>query len=682
VGIVSTFLVIVALIAGMVGCNGGGGGVIEYNLTIASTAGGSVTTPGEGVFTYNEGTVVNLVAEAEGGYHFVKWTSNVSAIADVNTDVTTITMNGDYSITANFEEVDPGTLFAGGNGTEENPYQIANWSHLNNIRDYLDDHFILMNDLRVTTAGYAKWASPTANEGKGWQPIGTHNDPFTETFDGQEYEIRDLYSSRPDEGYIGLFGYVDGGGIIGNLGVVNANVTTGAIVGSLVGFNCGTVSNCYSTGNIVGYMCVGGLVGINSGTVSDCYCTGSVTDNYYAGFVGGLVGQNYDGTVSNSYYNYDEVLINGENIITIGALFDEDFEEWLANDKFLDANGRLSQEDGYYLINDVNDLKQLLAVGQNASFKFRLTNDLDLATEPNFYIPYLAGEFDGNGHKISNLSFNFGFVSQVGLFGYLASEGSVHDVAAESVNIAACFCVGGLLGFNAGTVGNSSSTGSVTGTRSVGSLVGANGGAMNYCYSTGSVTGTFEDAGGLVGANAGTLSNSYATGSVSGDKHVGGLMGANYGDVSNSYSASSVTGVNDVGGLVGLNTDHATVSNSYSTGNVTGNRNVGGLVGYNYDGTVSNSYSTGSVTGDGLVGGLVGKNPLGTVGNSFWDTETSGQATSAGGTGKTTAEMKDITTFSGAMWDIIAVANSETRNPAYIWNIVNDETYPFLSWQS
>ena len=95
---------------------------------------------------------------------------------------------------------------------------------------------------------------------------------------------------------------------------------------------------------------------------------------------------------------------------------------------------------------------------------------------------------------------------------------------------------------------------------------------------------------------------------------------------------------------------------------------------------MSNSYSTGSVTGYDYLGGLVGANE-GTVNDSFWDTETSGQATSNGGTGKNTAEMKDITTFSGAGWDIIAVANPSTRNTDYIWNIVDDQTYPFLSWQ-
>jgi len=74
-------------------------------LTTSSTTGGSVTTPGEGAFLYNVGTVVNLAAEAEGGHSFVNWTGHVGTIADLNAASTTITMNGDYSITANFEEL-------------------------------------------------------------------------------------------------------------------------------------------------------------------------------------------------------------------------------------------------------------------------------------------------------------------------------------------------------------------------------------------------------------------------------------------------------------------------------------------------------------------------------------------------------------------------------------------------
>jgi hypothetical protein len=179
----------------------------------------------------------------------------------------------------------------------------------------------------------------------------------------------------------------------------------------------------------------------------------------------------------------------------------------------------------------------------------------------------------------------------------------------------------------------------------------------------------------------GAVNNSYCTGNVTGDEGVGGLVGFNFlHTVSDSYSTGSVTGESYVGGLVGWN-EAGAVSNSYSTGSVSGNSSVGGLVGVNEDSTVTNSYSIGSVTGESYVGGLVGENQMdGVVSNSFWDIETSGQATSDGGTGKTTAEMKNITTFSGAGWNITAVAVNQT-NPAYIWNIVDNVTYPFLSWQ-
>jgi hypothetical protein len=168
-------------------------------------------------------------------------------------------------------------------------------------------------------------------------------------------------------------------------------------------------------------------------------------------------------------------------------------------------------------------------------------------------------------------------------------------------------------------------------------------------------------------------------GNVTSTAYIGGLVGVNFGTVSNSYFTGSVSSINWAGGLVGFNSEGATVSNSYSTGSVSSEYGVGGLVGAN-NGTVSNSYSTGSVSASGDVGGLVGYSE-GTVSNSFWDVQTSGQVTSAGGTGKTTAEMKDIATFTGAGWNIVAVGSLGDRNPSYIWNIVTGQIYPFLSWQ-
>jgi len=104
---IGIFLIVAALITGMAGCvdiDGGGGGDNgeSYSLTIISTAGGSVSTPGEGHFTHSEGAVVNLTAEPGEGCQFVNWTGSVDTIANVNATSTAITTNAHCSIRANF----------------------------------------------------------------------------------------------------------------------------------------------------------------------------------------------------------------------------------------------------------------------------------------------------------------------------------------------------------------------------------------------------------------------------------------------------------------------------------------------------------------------------------------------------------------------------------------------------
>jgi hypothetical protein len=94
---VGTFLLVVVLIATMVGCV-----AVQYDLTISSTEGGEVTNPGEGAFTYVEGSVVSIVATPASGYRFVNWTGDIDTIANATSTTTTITMDGAESVTANF----------------------------------------------------------------------------------------------------------------------------------------------------------------------------------------------------------------------------------------------------------------------------------------------------------------------------------------------------------------------------------------------------------------------------------------------------------------------------------------------------------------------------------------------------------------------------------------------------
>ncbi len=94
-------LIILLLTATLTACTAGCA-PIQHQITISSTAGGSVITPGEGTFTYNEGKVVRLVARSALGYAFVGWSGAVGTINTVKSFSTTITIDGDYSITANF----------------------------------------------------------------------------------------------------------------------------------------------------------------------------------------------------------------------------------------------------------------------------------------------------------------------------------------------------------------------------------------------------------------------------------------------------------------------------------------------------------------------------------------------------------------------------------------------------
>ena len=114
--IASTFLVMLALIVGMVGC----GGIQVYELTIASSSGGSVTYS-KGLVTYSEpktssyydGTDVYLDATPDPGYQFVNWTGDVINIADRDDATTFITIKRRSSIKANFAPYKP-SIAAGG----------------------------------------------------------------------------------------------------------------------------------------------------------------------------------------------------------------------------------------------------------------------------------------------------------------------------------------------------------------------------------------------------------------------------------------------------------------------------------------------------------------------------------------------------------------------------------------
>ncbi|MEG3068236.1 MAG: X2-like carbohydrate binding domain-containing protein [Syntrophaceticus schinkii] len=481
-------------------------------------------------------------------------------------------------------------VFDGGDGSLDNPYQVAIPEQLDNVRECLDKHFIQKADIDLSSY----------HTDGGWIPIGVSGSSFTGTFNGNGKTISNLTINRSTTDYVGLFGVTGATAQIQNMKLENTNVTGKQYTGALVGRNEGTITDSYATGAVTGAgTYVGGLVGFNTKAISGSYTTGTVNGQQRTG---GLAGEN-GGTITNSYATG---AVTGAGTY-VGGLVG-------FNTKAIS---------GSYTTGTVNGQQRTGGLaGEN---KGTITNS------------YATGAVTSADDYVG------------GLVGYNQQNSSITD----SYAIGKVFGrqrTGGLVGESNGTIASSYSTGAVTSAYDyVGGLVGYNSGSIINSYATGAVTDAYDNGGGLVGYNSGSIINSYATGAVTDAyAYVGGLVGWNSGSVTNSYATGAVTGTLDVGGLVGINRK-GSISESYATGAVTGSKYIGGLAGVIYEGSITNSYATGAVTGIYDHGGLAGSYTSGTITNSYWDKDTSGRDSSAGGEGKTTEQMKEQETYVG--WD-------------------------------
>ena len=222
------------------------------------------------------------------------------------------------------------TGFNGGDGSESSPYMICTYAQLNKMRDNLMAHYELGQDINADSSWSAGDNGCTAYDGStvsettpctGWVPVGTFETDkcdggtddvcFQGHLDGGDHIISNLYLNISGSGYIygGLFGYTGNQAEISNMGLTKASVTvtfpaSTSSCGGLVGYNYGTISNSYATGEVTvstSYSSGGGLVGYNYGTISNSYATGEVTSSGSDSSGGGLVGYNNQGTISNSY---------------------------------------------------------------------------------------------------------------------------------------------------------------------------------------------------------------------------------------------------------------------------------------------------------------------------------------------------------------------------------------------
>ena len=225
-----------------------------------------------------------------------------------------------------------------------------------------------------------------------------------------------------------------------------------------------------------------------------------------------------------------------------------------------------------------------------------------------------TGTFDGQGYTISGLYFNNPTSSYVGLFGSIGANGKISNVGVLDSYFQFSELGGGVCGVNYGTVRDCKNTGSVRGLAAIGGVCGLNekGGIIENSFNEGTVSGTgdnVQQVGGVCGYNNGTIKSCYNTASVSGQNSVGGVCGLNSrGIITNCFNEGTVSGQTFVGGVCG-NGCGVTTTNCFNGGIVSGQSHVSGVCGYdyNYDGTLTNCY----YLSDTAKGGINGKDVSG-----------------------------------------------------------------------
>lgn len=300
-----------------------------------------------------------------------------------------------------------------------------------------------------------------------------------------------------------------------------------------------------------------------------------------------------------------------------------------------------------------------------------LDNDIDLTgiewtpigTESR---PY-TGTFDGNNKTIRGLEINQSGTDNVGLIGYLGSEGKVQNVVLANISVSGANYVGGIAGQTDGTVENCSVNGTVTGQNQTGGIVGRNFSTISGCSAEGTVTGNIN-----VGGISGLCVPNYDTGT-------GSLIGST---IEGCHSTAAVSGISSVGGVVGNLGNGCSLMACYSTGDVTatitdGYAHVGGVVGINSQGTVTACYhATGEITslGGSRIGGIVGENYIGTVAACYWENNLSSGTGSNNGRDDThKVEGTDVT------WQTaVAAMNTALQSAGSGWHYVLNGALPTL----
>lgn len=195
--------------------------------------------------------------------------------------------------------------FAGGDGTKENPYLIANAYHLNNVRHFFyhrnlngqfdetkPNYFLQIDDVNLALSDFNGEADGN------FEPIGTAEKPFPGIYEGKSFKITNVNIHSSNDS-VGLFGATSSSAKIYRIALVNSTVVSSASLntGAIVGLNAGLLEQSFSSSEVFSTASfVGGLVGRNEGTIKNSYNSGNVSGTK----TGGIVGNNA-GAISGCY---------------------------------------------------------------------------------------------------------------------------------------------------------------------------------------------------------------------------------------------------------------------------------------------------------------------------------------------------------------------------------------------
>jgi len=585
---------------------------------------------------------------------------------------------------------------------------ISSWAELAAIPTGNESEgieYILTTDLNSSSSGYNDFASLSANEGVGWNPLGTGISPFKGSFNGNGYTISDLKIDSTSIDFVGIFGVVAGDGVFRNLTLESVNVTEsganegGILIGLVTENAIISISSILITNSSLdGGGDLGAFVGDNDGTLAITNSTSSNIINSTSDDIGGFVGIN-----------------NG--IMTI--LQSINFSSVDGNDE---VSGFVGESSGDLVISNSLNNGNISGEDRTAGFVGRTSSDGTLIITHSTNSGIIDGSEDEAGGFVAQINSSQNIVTISGVTNVGKIEGNDHIAGTVGYNLGSLSIesstnngyidgddqIAGIVGYNSGSLSIKSSTnnGYIDGDDIIAGIVGDNY-ASDLIISNTSNTAVVSSSGvvGVVGGIIGevmesqiTLSTAANYGNVSSvGFYVGGIIGevvdsqitiftvANLGNVTTTNSDFGVGG--GVIGYIGGNST-ASVINAFNSAKVSGDTRVGGIIGEvdsDASVTISNSSNYGLIVGNSNRGGIVGSARIGanaTLSGVFYLTGTA--VTDVGGLGSASgnatpvsiAQMAALSTFEDAGWDIARYPTASA-----VWSIQYDgqTTYPWLT---